>query len=29
VKFDVWDRGYELWVPVRAAKMGLPLLEAA
>jgi hypothetical protein len=29
VKFDVWDRGYERWLPVRAAKMGLPLLEAA
>lgn len=23
IKFDVWDRGYERWVPVRARKMGL------
>jgi hypothetical protein len=29
VKFDVWDRAYEAWKPVRAAKMGLRMLEAA
>jgi hypothetical protein len=23
VKFDVWDAGYDLWVPRRARKMGL------
>lgn len=23
-KYDVWDRGYERWVPVRSIKMGLP-----
>ncbi|RKE36661.1 uncharacterized protein DUF1364 [Paraburkholderia sp. BL23I1N1] len=28
-KYDVWDRAYERWEPVRAEKMGLPLLEAA
>jgi hypothetical protein len=27
VKFDVWDAGYEMWVPVRARKMGLELQE--
>jgi hypothetical protein len=25
VKFDVWDRAYELWEPVRARKMGIQL----
>lgn len=29
VKFDVWDRAYERWEPVRAAKMGMQLPEAA
>jgi hypothetical protein len=28
VKFDVWDAGYEMWVPVRARKMGLDMQEA-
>ncbi|MGU7784903.1 nuclease domain-containing protein [Burkholderia sp. PU8-34] len=28
VKFDVWDRGYEAWEPVRARKMGLDQLES-
>lgn len=28
-KFETWDRGYEAWVPVRARKMGLTVLEAA
>lgn len=29
LKFSTWDCGYALWLPVRAAKMGLLLLEAA
>jgi hypothetical protein len=29
VKFDVWNRGYERWVPVRARKLGLPVPEVA
>ncbi len=28
-KFSTWDRGYERWVPVRAAKMGLKEEEGA
>ncbi|BCF96614.1 hypothetical protein PPGU19_011830 [Paraburkholderia sp. PGU19] len=29
VKFDVWDRAYERWEPVRARKLGIELQEAA
>lgn len=29
IKYDVWDRAYEQWEPVRARKMGLELQEAA
>jgi hypothetical protein len=29
VKYDVWDRAYERWEPVRARKMGLEMQEAA
>ncbi|KXU82447.1 hypothetical protein CI15_33480 [Paraburkholderia monticola] len=28
-KFDIWDRAYAEWEPVRARKMGLELKEAA
>jgi hypothetical protein len=28
-KFAAWDVAYEAWVPVRARKMGIQLLEAA
>lgn len=28
-KFAIWDRAYERWEPVRAAKMGIELKEAA
>lgn len=28
-KYDVWDRAYERWEPVRARKMGLEMQEAA
>lgn len=27
VKFDVWDAGFELWLPVRERKMGLAEVE--
>lgn len=29
VKFDVWDMAYEMWLPIRERKMGLPEVECA
>lgn len=28
-KFDLWDAGFELWLPIRERKMGLPEVECA
>ena len=28
-KFDVWDQAYEMWLPIRERKMGLPEVECA
>ncbi|CAE6811400.1 hypothetical protein R69746_05637 [Paraburkholderia aspalathi] len=28
-KYDIWDRAYEEWEPIRARKMGLGVTEAA